>query len=144
MEILNPVITWSKVQGAEVVSSEADPRHVEIFVSEFGLQDATPVTSLVVRIGGGRLDELSTTGCTSLVARAKYCNPLGGPPTNPRTLGVQEQHYRKQCNNVRGCGGQCENARGRRPRQCGNALPSVPALSPASCSVPEVVSICVL
>ena len=103
VSILNRVLTIASDQGDEMVTYEADPRHAEIIISEFDLDQAKLLTTLVVQdemsleeYGESPILELANaTQYESLVARAncleadildtKYaCKELSSSMSKPR------------------------------------------------------------
>ena len=105
LEVLHAIATWTKEGGDDIVTYGADPRHAETIVQDFGLQDATTLTTFIVKgevaDDSGKLEAGSTTARKSVVARANHlaadrpdiqfaCKELGNPMAAPT-----QQDYEK-------------------------------------------------
>lgn len=73
---LNRMTTWHGKGKGPMITYEADPRHAEIIIREFGLQDAKPLTTPVAKIEIESeeriLEESQATRYKSLVAKVNY------------------------------------------------------------------------
>lgn len=79
IKVLNRVASWN---GRKGIASEADPRHVELLVEQFGLQDAKIGSILgVLEEGGtseeheGLVNEKYTKRCRAIIARCNHLVP---------------------------------------------------------------------
>ena len=74
--MLNRIILWHGNGKGSTISCEVDPRHVEIIISEFGVQSAkslaSPIVKVDVDVQSEKFDDISISKCKSLVARANY------------------------------------------------------------------------
>lgn len=93
IKVLNRVITWHGERG---LAYEADPRHVELVVQQFGLQDSKLITTPGTREEGNTKDEhvemLNGNDATKYRAVIARCNHLA--PDRPDVAYVVKEFAR--------------------------------------------------